>query len=70
MTLTISGQPYRAASPSLLHHTRLPVSIGFDGTAWRVHVRQAWADRPFASRAEAAQIVADALTIAAREYFA
>lgn len=59
-TLILHGQLYRAHSPSLLEQAGYPVWIGFDGRSWRIHIRGAWAARPFATRNQATALIGQA----------
>lgn len=67
MTITISGIPYTAHSPSLFQQIGSPVTIAFDGTSWLIAVRDVYGTREFNSRDEAAALIAQAFTDATRE---
>lgn len=60
--MILSGLHWRADSPSLLHLTDAPVSIGYDGTSWLIHIAGQWGTREFRTREQAAQLVATAFT--------
>lgn len=60
--ITLSGLPYRAYSPALFQQIGAPVTIAFDGHAWLIAVRGVYGTRGFASRREAADLVATAFT--------
>lgn len=58
-TLKLAGFAWRVHSPSLLEYHG--AYIGYDGSQWRVAVRDdPWGTRRFKSRQEAAQLVAGA----------
>jgi hypothetical protein len=59
MTVTLSGHPWRAHSPSFLEHATMPLWLAWDGYHWRVAVRGTWGKRSFSTRHEAAQLIAD-----------
>jgi hypothetical protein len=58
MTITLSGLPYTAHSPSLFQQDHHPVTIAFDGVSWLIGVNGIYGTREFSSRAEAADTVA------------
>lgn len=60
--ITLSGIPYKAVSPSLLHQVHHPVTLAFDGHSWLIAVRGVYSLREFATRDEAAALIATAFT--------
>ena len=58
VTLLLSTIPYRALSPSYLQAIALPVELAYDGQAWRIGINGAFGPRPFKTRDEAADLVA------------
>lgn len=62
--ITLSGLPYRAASPSHFEQVGSPVTIAFDGTSWLIAVRGVYGTREFNSRDEAARLIAQTFTTA------
>lgn len=65
--ITLSGHQYRAHSPSLLEQLYHPVILAFDGRSWLIAVRGVYGMREFASRDEAAALIAHAFTTAEME---
>ena len=59
MTLTLSGLRYQARRPSYLELDRLPVVLAYDGQHWRISVHGAFGPRPFKTRDEATDLVAE-----------
>lgn len=65
--ITLSGHQYRAHSPSLLEQLHHPVTLAFDGRSWLIAVRGVYGTREFASRDEAAELIAQAFTTAEKD---
>lgn len=65
--ITLSGLPWHAASPSLFHQAGSPVTIAFDGRSWLIAVRGVYGTREFATRNEAAELIAQAFATAKQE---
>lgn len=78
--ITLSGHQYRAVSPSLLHAVNQPITLAYIGRTcraeasgeggWLIAVRGVYGTREFASRDEAADLIATAFTTAAMENLA
>jgi hypothetical protein len=62
--ITLSGLPYRAASPSHFEQVGAPVTLRFDGQSWLIAVRGVYGLREFKTREEAADLIAQAFTTA------
>lgn len=67
MTITLSGIPYTAHSPSLFQQIGSPVTLAYDGRSWLIAVRGVYGTREFNSRDEAAALIAQAFIDASRE---
>lgn len=65
--ITLSGLPWRAVSPSLLHQLNRPVTLAYDGRSWLISVRGVYGTREFKTRDEAAELIAQAFATAAME---
>lgn len=65
--ITLSGHQYHAVSPSLLEQLHHPVTLAFDGRSWLIAVRGLYGTREFASRDEAAALIAAAFENAHKE---
>lgn len=65
--ILLSGLPYRAHGPALFEQIGAPVTIAFDGTAWLIAVRGVYGTREFASRDDAAALIAHAFTTAEKD---
>lgn len=70
--ITLSGIPYKAVSPSLLHAVDQPITLAYIGRpcraeasgegGWLIAVRGVYGLREFATRDEAAALIATAFT--------
>jgi hypothetical protein len=68
--ITLSGLPYRAASPSHFEQAGSPVTIAFDGTSWLIAVHGVYGMREFKTRDEASDLIATSFINAHRENLA
>lgn len=58
--ITLSGQLYRAVSPSYIEHVGTPLAIAFDGRSGLISIRGIYGTREFKTRDEAAQLIGHA----------
>ncbi len=65
--ITLTGQPWRVHSPSLLQHDTSPLQMAYNGRSWVISIRGVWSLREFESRQEAALIIGQAFQNAYRE---
>lgn len=69
MIRTLSGLQWHATSPSDYHQVGHPVRLHYDGQGWLITIRGLTGLRSFATRDEAAELVATAFHNAEREFY-